>query len=162
LNQAKQSLAAGNPALAQTDLARVATRYRGTPAGAQSAMLLAQIHYDQGKIADGLKVLEPYQSAGAAGPSLASILALIGDGHLSEGKAPEAASYYQRAAAATDLPGERSMYLAKAGRAFMAAGKNAEAREIWEKLATDPDAVLVRNEAEVRLGELMVEPAGKS
>src|SRR5687767_8978594 len=76
LNQAKQSLAAGNSALAQTDLQRVATRYKGTPAGAQSAMLLAQIEYEQGKFAEGLKHLEPYQTSRAAGPSLGSIWSL--------------------------------------------------------------------------------------
>src|SRR5688500_4139225 len=61
LSQAKQSLTAGNNALAATDLQRVASRYKGTPAGAQAAMLLAQLHYDQGKYADGLKALESYQ-----------------------------------------------------------------------------------------------------
>src|SRR5688500_15311111 len=59
LNQAKQALSAGNAPLAQTDLQRIATRYKGTPAGAQAAMVLAQLHYDQDKIPEGLKVLEP-------------------------------------------------------------------------------------------------------
>src|SRR5437773_829343 len=43
LNQAKQSLAAGNIALAQSDLQKVVGRYQGTVSGAQAAMLLAQI-----------------------------------------------------------------------------------------------------------------------
>jgi predicted negative regulator of RcsB-dependent stress response len=162
LSQAKQALAAGNAALAQNDLQRVATRYKGTPAGAQAAMVLAQLHYDQGKIPDGLKALEAYQTASAAGPNLSSVLALTGDGHMASGDAPGAASAYQRAAEATRYPGERTMYLAKAGRALMAAGKTAEARTIWERLANDPEAVLVRSEAEIRLGELSAQPAGKS
>jgi predicted negative regulator of RcsB-dependent stress response len=162
LNQAKQALSAGNAALAQTDLDRIATRYRGTPAGAQAALVLAQMKYDQGKVEEGLKVLEPYQTGGAAGPNLPSVLALSGDGQLASGKAPEAASTYQKAADATKLPGERAMYLAKAARALMASGKSAEARVIWERLATDPDALMLRNEAEIRLGELDAKPAGRS
>jgi predicted negative regulator of RcsB-dependent stress response len=162
LNQAKQSLAAGNAALAQTDLQRVATRYKGTPAGAQAAMLLAQMDYEQGKFSEGLRVLEPYQNESAAGPSLAMVWSLSADGHLSAGNAAEAASAYQKAAEATSLLGERALYQAKAARALMAAGRNAEARPIWEKLASDPNAITVRNEAQVRLGELTVQPAGKS
>jgi predicted negative regulator of RcsB-dependent stress response len=162
LSQAKQSLAAGNAALAQTDLQRVATRYKGTPAGSQAAMLLAQMEYDQGKYAEGIKVLESYQTSGAAGPNLAAVWSLTADGQLAMGKPADAASAYQKAAQATSLPGERSMYLAKAARSYMTAGKAPEARAIWERLATDPDAVTFRNEAEIRLGELTARPAGKS
>jgi predicted negative regulator of RcsB-dependent stress response len=162
LNQAKQSLAAGNPALAESDLQKVATRYRGTAAGAEAAMILAQLEYDQGKFAEGLKALEPYQSASAAGPNLAPVWSLAADGQLVSGKPADAASSYQKAADATAYPGERAIYLSKAARALMLAGKNEEARALWERLATDPTALPVRNEAEVRLGELSAKPAGKS
>jgi tetratricopeptide (TPR) repeat protein len=161
LIQAKQSLAAGNVALAQTDLQRVATSYRGTAGGALSAMILAQLNFDQGKFAEGLKVIEPYENAKAAGPSLPAVLALKADGLMASGKVGEAASAYERAGAATKLPGERATYLAKAGRAYMSAGKNAEAKVIWERLAIDPDAPFIRNEAYIRLGELSA-TAGKS
>jgi len=160
LSQAKQSMAAGNPALAQNDLQRVATRYKGTPAGAQAAMLLAQLLYDQGKFADGVQVLEPYQNSGAAGPSLAQVWSLSADGLLSSGKAAEAGAAYQKAADATKLPGERAVYRSKEARALMAAGKNAEAKALWEKLSTDPEAIVIRNEALIRLGELSAQPAG--
>src|SRR5215467_6095502 len=46
LSQAKQSMAAGNLALAQSDLQKVFTRWQSTPAGVESAMLLAQIDFD--------------------------------------------------------------------------------------------------------------------
>ena len=162
LNQAKQALAAGNAALALTDLQRVATRYTGTPSGAQAAMVLAQMQFDQGKIADGLKALEPYREGGASGETLAAIWSLTGDGQMSEGKATDAAASYQKAADATRMAGEKAMFMAKTARAHMAAGKTSEARAIWERLATDPDAIVVRNEAQIRLGELTAQPAGKS
>jgi tetratricopeptide (TPR) repeat protein len=162
LNQAKQSLVAGNAALAQSDLQKVAFRYKGTPAGSQAALLLAQLSFDQGKFPEGLKTLEPYQSARAAGPNLAAIWSLTGDGQLISGKPVDAASSYAKAAEATRLPGEKSLYVAKQARALMLAGKDAEAKMIWQKLATDPDALPVRNEASIRLGELEAKPAGKS
>ncbi|MGH7679447.1 MAG: tetratricopeptide repeat protein [Gemmatimonadaceae bacterium] len=162
LNQAKQALSAGNAALAKTDLGRVATRYKGTAAGAQAAMILAQIQFDEGKVPDGLNTLAPYQSAGSAGPNLASVWALTGDGQLAAGKAEDAATAYEKAAEATELKGERAVYLAKQARVLMTAGKNAESKAIWERLVNDPDATVVRNEAEIRLGELNAQPAGKS
>jgi predicted negative regulator of RcsB-dependent stress response len=162
LNQAKQSLAAGNAALATTDLQRVATRYKGTPSGAQAAMILTQLNYQQGKFAEGVQVLEPYKSAGASGANLAAVWSLVADGQLAQGKLDEAAASYRSAAEATKLPGTRALLRAKVARSLMSAGKNAEARAIWEELATDPDAAVVQNEAVIRLGELTVQPAGKS
>ncbi|HJQ22170.1 MAG TPA: tetratricopeptide repeat protein [Gemmatimonadaceae bacterium] len=162
LSQAKQSLAAGNAALAQSDLQKVADRYSGTLPGAQAAMLLAQLDYDQGKPADGLKALEKYHTNRAAGPLLGSIWALTGDGQMASGKPVDAAESYKKAADATELPGERAMFMAHAGRAYMAAGRNNDARDIWQKLVDDPNAVAVQTEARVRLGELEAKPAGKS
>ena len=90
-------------------------------------MLLAQLDYDQNKFADGIKALASYQTAGAAGPSLAAIWALTGDGQGSMGKPSDAAGSYRKAAEATPYPAERSLYLAKTARALMADGKDAEA-----------------------------------
>ena len=162
LNQAKQSLAAGNAALAATDLQRVATRYKGTPAGAQAAMLLAQHNFNQDKFDDGLKVLQPYQTAGAAGASLGSIWSLTGDGLLSQAKVDEAVAAFRKAADATPYPGEKAVHLSKAARSLQMAGKNAEAKELWERLKADPGASLVHSEADVRLGELASATASKS
>jgi predicted negative regulator of RcsB-dependent stress response len=161
LNQAKDALNAGNPALAQNDLQRVASRYKGTPAGAQAAMLLAQVEYSQAKFADGLKVLSDYTSERSAGPNLAAVWSLTGDGELGQGKADAAAAAYQKAAEATTLVGEKGMYMARAARALQGAGKDAEAREIWEDLASEPGTP-VYSEAQVRLGELNAKTAGKS
>jgi predicted negative regulator of RcsB-dependent stress response len=162
LSQAKQSLSAGNPALAESDLQKVAARYKGTAAGAQAALLLAQLEFNQNKVAEGLKVLEPYQGGTAAGPNLAAVWALTGDGQLGSGKPDDAAKSYQKAADATAFPGEKAIYLSKSARALGLAGKDAEARTLWEKLAADPNALPVHNEAEVRLGELAAKSAGKS
>ena len=99
---------------------------------------------------------------GISDRAMGDIWALSGDGHLAAGHPVEAASAYQKAADATKMPGEHAVYLAKTARALMAAGKNAESRAIWEKLVADPNATVVRNEAEIRLGELSAQAAGKS
>jgi predicted negative regulator of RcsB-dependent stress response len=161
LSQARQSLGAGNSALATTDLQKVAARYVGTPGGVQAAMLLAQLNYDQTKHADGLAALAPYQSASAAGPSLPDVWALVGDGQLAIGKGPEAIVSYQKAVDATELPGAKAVVNAKLARALMAIGKDTEARAIWERLASDPDAVVVKAEAQIRLGEMATKPASR-
>ncbi len=161
LSQARQSLSAGNAALAMTDLQKVAARYVGTPAGAHAAMLLAQVSYDQAKHAEGLAALTPYQNAGAAGPVLADVWALVGDGQIATGKGDDAIASYQKAVAATELPGAKAVVSAKLARALMAVGKDAEARAIWERLAADPDAVVVKAEALIRLGEMTTKPASK-
>ena len=162
LNQAKQSMSAGNVLLAESDLQKVAARYKGTTAGAQAAMLLAQLDFDRGKYAEGLKALQPYQAANSAGASLAAVWSLTGDGQLAAGKPEDAAASYRKASESGSLPGESAVYLSKSARALMLAGKDPEALKIWEKLATDPNALPVRNEALVRLGELSAKPAGKS
>lgn len=162
LNQAKQSMAAGNAALAATDLQRVATRYKGTPAGAQAAMLLAQYNFDQDKFDDGLKILQPYQAAGASGQNLGAIWSMTGDGLLSLAKVDEAVAAFRKAAEATTYPGEKAVYLSKAARSLQMAGKNAEAKELWERLKKDPEASLVHSEADIRLGELDAKTAGRS
>jgi predicted negative regulator of RcsB-dependent stress response len=161
LSQAKQSLTAGNAALATTDLQRVATKYIGTPGGTQAAMLLAQLNYDQAKHVEGLKVLESYQSKSAAGPALPEVWTLVGDGQIAVGKGEDAVASYRKAVDATDKPGAKAVLSAKLARALMATGKEAEARAIWERLSTDPDAVFVRSEAQVRLGEMVVKSASK-
>lgn len=160
LGQAKQSLAAGNVPLAMTDLQRVATRYKTTPGGVQAALILAQIDYEQGKYPDGIRVLDEVR--GHAGPNEGEVLSLIGDGQVAQGKPDDAAASYRKAAEVTQGPAERVEYLAKAARVLMAAGKNAEAKTLWQQIAADPDAAGIHNEAEVRLGELEAQPAGKS
>jgi hypothetical protein len=118
--------------------------------------------FDQGKFDEGLKTLAPYQSGGAAGPALGAVWSLTGDGQIASGKPADAAASYQKAAEATEMPGEKALYEAKQARALMAAGKDADARKIWERLMTDPNALPVRNEASVRLGELDAKTASKS
>ena len=157
LMQAEQSLQSGNTALATSDLQRVVTRYKGTGAGTEAAMLLAQTNYSAGKYQDGIKVLQ--EVSGKAGGSEASLQSLIGDGNSQLGKPADAAKAYERAAEAAEFDTERAYYRAKAARSYATAGNVNDAKRIWSQLATDEKAQAVAAEARVRLAELTAKPA---
>src|ERR1044071_4722426 len=72
-NAAQQSVSSGNLPLAQSDLQKVVDRYSSTPAGVLAAMQLSQMLYNQGKYADGLKVLQNIERSSAAGPNISEI-----------------------------------------------------------------------------------------
>jgi Tfp pilus tip-associated adhesin PilY1 len=93
---------------------------------------------------------------------VSKIHALIADGEMELGKPDAAAESYQRAADQARFDGARAFYSARKARALMAAGKNAEARKVWEELASARWAESVAPEARVRLGELEAQQARPS
>lgn len=158
---AKQSMAAGNLVLAQSDLSKLVSRYGGTSAGSEGAMILAQINYDQAKFQEGIAVLEG-ASKGAPTPMGVQLRSLIGDGYLSMKNAPSAAKEYEQAANMSAHVLEKATQRAKTARALMVAGDTARARQIWTELAADTKAPSVAAEAKVRLGELTAKIAKAS
>ena len=154
LVSARESLDKGNMPLAQSDLQRVVSRYASTPAGLQAAMLLAQIDYDQGKVAEGQKALTDLMAEARATGSEPAARSLVGDGFMQSGKALDAAQAYEAAANSTSLPNERQFQQAKAARAYQTAHDTAKARQLWSALADDPKAGPFSGEARLRLGEL--------
>lgn len=160
LMQAQQSLQSGNTALATSDLQRVVSRYKGTGAGTEAAMLLAQAYYNAGKYQEGIKVLK--EVSGKAGGSEASLQSLMGDGYSQLNKPTEAAKAYERAASTAEFATEKAYYRAKAARSYTSASNTTEAKRLWSELATDEKAASVAAEAKVRLAELDAKRAGKS
>ena len=161
LGTAKQSLASGNAALAQSDLQKIVSRYGGTQPGVEAAMLLATTDYDQKKYADGIKALEDVVDNRAASTMQSMIYGLIGDGYAQEKKLADAAKNYEKAAGATDYPAEKAYNEAKAARTFAQGGDSTNARRLWSSLL-DSKVGGVAAEAKVRLAELTVKPVGKS
>ncbi len=154
--QARQALAAGNPALAISDLQKVATRYNGTPGGTQAALTLAQAYYDQKKFKEGIDALKKAEGD-AADEFKPALHVLQAAGYEELKDFVSAAAQYKMAAQATRFPADKAEYQASAARDYMAAGKNDEARAIWAELAkeeTGPAAA----EAKVRLGEVIAKP----
>jgi predicted negative regulator of RcsB-dependent stress response len=161
LNTAIQSLQAGNQALATSDLQRVVSRYGDTQDGIEAGLLMAQMDYNNGKVPDGITVLQSLLGQASAQLDLASIYGMIGDGQLQADKPADAAQSYQQAADAAKSDEDRSLQLSKEARAMVLAGDTASAASIWKKLAADPKAQGVAAEAKVRLGELEAQPVTK-
>jgi predicted negative regulator of RcsB-dependent stress response len=162
LLQAKQAVVQGNQALAQNDLQNIVRRYGNTRAGVEAGLVLAELHYDKGEFQKGIDALRALVEKSAAEASLSKIHALIGDAQMQLGKPDDAVQSYQRAADQARFDGGRAFYTARRARALMAAGKVAEARKVWEELASAEWAESVAPEARVRLGELDVQQARRS
>jgi tetratricopeptide (TPR) repeat protein len=162
LLQAKQAMMQGNTALAENDLQNVLRRYGNTRAGVEAGLVLAELRYGKGQYQEGVDALRKLVGTSAAGASLSKIHALIGDGQLQMGKPADAVESYQRAADQARFDGQRAYALSKKAAALTVAGKTADARRIWEQLATEPWAVSVASEARVRLGELEAQQARRS
>ena len=161
LNTALQSVSAGNQALAQSDLQKVADQYGDTQSGIEAGMLLAQMDYNAGKFDDGIGVLQKLLNSSAADMDAASLNGLIGDGQMQAKRPPAAAAAYQKAADAAPSDADKAFQLSKAARAYLAAGDSAHAKGIWQTLSKDEKNQGVAAEAKVRLGELEATPATK-
>jgi predicted negative regulator of RcsB-dependent stress response len=149
----------GNRPLATSDLEKLVSGSGGTAAGTQASMLLAQILYEDGKWADGVKRLEDAQKK-AAERFAAPIEGLIGAGLADQKKYDEATTHYLTAASKARFPADQDLYKAEAARVETLAGKRDDARKIWAELSTKQDSPTLA-EAKIRLGELEAAPAGK-
>ncbi len=157
----RQSIIAGNIPLAQMDLKRIITRFKGTAAATEAAMLLATTYYDQHKYADGVTALEQARTTGPAKPFATATIALIGDGYAQEGKYREAAAEYERAAGVTSYKIERDRLRAAAARAYATGTDTTAAVRLWTDLSADPKSPEA-GEAHLRLGELTAKPIAKA
>ena len=148
LYEAEGRFASGDPSSAQA-LQQIVSRYGDTPAGAHARVLLAQTYYDQGKFADGLRVL-----GGGSVPSdwQRATEELRAVGEAGSGQPKQAASTMERLAAERGPDGRVSL-LADAARAYTAAGDKASARRVWKQVAESGIAGAA-DEARLRLGEL--------
>jgi len=156
---AKQSLQSGNAPLAEADLKKVADKYADKAAGAEAGLLLAQVKFERGDFAGATTSLRELATKVTDGPNAASVRGLLGDALAQQDKAADAAVEYEKAAAATTMNNEKSFWQSKAARAYLDAGKTAEAKKLLEVLAAQTENEAVATEAHVRLGELAM--AGK-
>ena len=152
LYEAQTPFVQGKLPEAQKELEKVATRYASTASGQQAAVLLGQALYQQDKVDEGIKALE--KALGSASPEFKSVIeALIAAGYEQKKDMVKAAEHYAKAAAAASFKAEKYNHQANQARSLMVAGKNDEARKIWEELAK-LDGEPAQQEANVRLGEL--------
>ena len=160
LMQAEQSLQSGNMALAQSDLQRVVTRYKGTGAGTEAAMLLAQIDYDAGQVSrTAIKVLEKVAGQGCAAARRRSrASSATGTRSSASRRTRPRRTRARRDCGRVRQRSGRTTGPRRRGRMRLPATRTTRS-EIWTQLATDEKAQAVAAEARVRLGELTAKPA---
>lgn len=152
LTEAEGAFGAGNYQLAQPELERIFTRYKGTSAGTQAAMLLAQIHLDTKNADAGLIQLK--SAVGSAPKEMKpQVMAMIAAAHEAAGQRAEAAAEYEKAASAARFREEREALEMSAARNHAAAGNTAAAIAIYQTISTKEDSQF-NGEAKVRLGEI--------
>ncbi len=149
---AEAAFTSGNRPLAQSELERLVTRFSGTASGSQSAMLLAQLLYEQSKFAEGIAQLET-ALRGAPKAMRPGIHALIAGGQEGAGKPLDAAAAYGRASAATPFEVEKDQYRMEQARTLANGGDRAGAEAIYRSISGREDSSYGA-EARLRLGEL--------
>lgn len=152
LYAAQGPLQEGKVEVAQKALDEVATRYKGTSAGEQATLLLAQSYYDAGQFAQGIERLEAARK-GASSAFAASMDVLIAGGYEGLADFERAAEQYGKAATSAGSETERDGHMLSQARMLMRAGKNAEAIALFETLLAKEGSPYAQ-EAAVRLGEL--------
>jgi predicted negative regulator of RcsB-dependent stress response len=156
LYEAQALTFAGQADSARIALEAVASRYKGTTAGEQAVLLVAQNLFDAGKHSEGVVRLEAAKS-GASRAFAAPIEALMAAGYEAQGNFAKAAEHYAAAAKVAANEVERGAYKLAEARQLMAAGKRAEAIAAFEALRGMQDTPYA-TEASVRIGELTAQP----
>lgn len=158
LYAAQGPLSEGKMAEAQTALADVASRYKGTSAGEQAVLLLAQTYFDAGQFTEGLTALENARS-GASASFAASMDVMMAAGYEGMLNFEKAAETYAKAATSARSDTERDGNILSQARALMRAGKGDEAAAIFENLLAKEGSPYAQ-EAAVRLGEIRASASG--
>jgi outer membrane protein assembly factor BamD (BamD/ComL family) len=152
LYAAQAPLADGRLEEARTALEGVASRYKGTTAGEQAVLILAQTLFDDGQFGEGIARLQAGRG-GASNAFAASMEAMVAAGFEAQGNFATAAQHYANAAKVAVSELERDSYLLAQARQTMMAGQRAEAITLFEAIQAKESSPFVQ-EASVRLGEL--------
>ncbi len=153
---ALQTAASGNIPLAQTDLQKMALRYRGTAAGTSGSLALAKLYYDEGKFQEGIDAIS---SASPDDMTKFDVAMLKATGLEGLSKYEEAANEFKNAVNVARFDADKDLARAAAARAFVQAGKKDEAIAMWKEIAENPKSRSYL-EAQIRIGELEAAPAG--
>lgn len=156
LMTAKSSLNSRNLPLAESDLQKLVDKYAKRPAGVEAGLLLGQLKLEKGDVQGAVTELEGLSTKAPSGASASSVFGLLGDAKSQLNKPADAAEDYEKAAAQAEGPNEKAYWQSKAARAYLDGGKAAEARKLYESLASQHENDAVATEARVRLGEMVV------
>jgi tetratricopeptide (TPR) repeat protein len=133
LTEVRQTAAAGNNALAISDLERLLTNFGGTPAATEARVLLAILYLDENNPTRATEVVEPV-SRDPAQPLGASAAFLLGAAYEAQGQPERAEAVFLRIADRARLSYERRDALESAARLRMERGDMAGAVTLYDRL----------------------------
>jgi outer membrane protein assembly factor BamD (BamD/ComL family) len=155
LQEAQSAVAAGNAALAMSDLSRLTTTYGGTPAASEGAILLGQLRLSSGQPDSAIRELQQFTKNGPPPRYAAAAYHLLGAALEQDRRMADAAKAYQQAADLWPYDYLQAQALLDAGRAYRAAGDSTQAAAAYERILRDFSKSPSATEAKVRLGELL-------
>jgi predicted negative regulator of RcsB-dependent stress response len=161
LANARAVAAAGNLALAASDLDALITNYGGTEAGEEATLLLAQIRLMEGQADAAIIALQRLLDAGPSAQFRAPVRALLGTALEESGSYSEAAQSYLTASDGAWYGFLKAQYLVDAGRAYELAGDDEAAAGAYQRVLSEfPEESQFVVEAKVRLAELRPSGSG--
>jgi TolA-binding protein len=154
LSQARTAAEAGNLPLASSELQRLIQTYRGTDAATEAVITLNQVRMVNGQSELAAVGLREFIQSDPPAKYLAPAYGLLGTALENAKRPAEAAAAFRNASRSADLEYLKARYLIDAGRAFKAAGKNAEALAAYRAVIDSFPKSTSEVEAKVRLAEL--------
>ena len=153
LNQVRQTVASGNPALAARDLETFIDRFGNTPAGDEARLLLAQVHLHANAPEKALDVTEPL--AEDKDEVMGATAALLQAAAFEQAKQlDQAERTYLSIAEEAPFSYQRYQALDRAAILRMDSGNAAGAAELYRRiLDSAPETLPQRPLYELRLGE---------
>jgi outer membrane protein assembly factor BamD (BamD/ComL family) len=154
LNQARTAAESGNLPLASSELQKLIQTYQGTDAATEAVLTLNQVRMVNGQSELAVVGLRDFLNTEPEEKYTGPAYGLLGAALENAKKFAEAGDAFTKASEAATLEYLKARHLIDAGRAYRAAGKNAEAvaayRAVIEKYPNSSSLT----EAQVRLAEL--------
>ncbi len=155
LDQARNTAEQGNLADAVQQFERITESYGGTAAAQEATIGMAQARLVAGQTELAISTLEDYTGSNPPANYASPAWGLLGTGYENVKRFDEATAAYRKAADLATIGYLKATLLLDAGRSARLAGKADAAREIYEQIVADYGDTPARNEAEVRLAELL-------
>ncbi len=154
LNQARAAAEAGNLPLASSELQKIIQTYGGTDAAREAEITLNQIRILNGQSELAATGLREFIGRDPDQKYLAPAYGLLGAALEESKRFEEAGNAFRQASDAAELEYLKARYLVDAGRAYRAAGKDAEATAAYRTVVEKYPESSSLTEAQVRLAEL--------
>ncbi len=151
---ARSAAEQGNLPLAATEFQRVIDTYRGTDAAQAAVIGLNQVRMINGQSDLAAVNLREFLASNPDPNYAAPAHGMLAASLENAGQPADAAASYQRASDAATVDYLKAEYLVDAGRAWLAAGRRAEAEQAYRSVLTRFPETAALTEAKVRLAEV--------